>query len=84
MKNITLSIDENLLTRGRAYASKHHTSLNTLVRDLLKQTVDPPSTDWVDELVELSKQSTGNSNGWKWNREEIYDREICRHRKNIP
>jgi hypothetical protein len=56
MKNITLAIDDDLLIRGRDYAFKHNTSLNQLVRDLIEKTVDPPSTDWWEEIKILIEQ----------------------------
>lgn len=41
MKNITLALDEQTLAAGRAYAQRHGTTLNSLVRDLLRRaTVD--------------------------------------------
>ena len=36
MKNITLAVDEETLAAGRAYAERHHTTLNALVRDETK------------------------------------------------
>jgi 2-oxo-4-hydroxy-4-carboxy--5-ureidoimidazoline (OHCU) decarboxylase len=39
VKNITLAIDEETLAAGRAYAERHRTTLNALVRDLLTRTV---------------------------------------------
>ena len=39
MQNITLSLDEDILKAGREYAKKHKTSLNSLIRRLLEQTV---------------------------------------------
>ena len=39
MKNITLSIDDDLLKLGREYARTQHQSFNVLVRRLLEQTV---------------------------------------------
>lgn len=40
MKNLTLAIDEELLTRGRALAEKRKTSLNALIRTLLASEVE--------------------------------------------
>lgn len=74
MKNITLSIDEKTLEKGRAYAREHHTSLNALIRDLLTRTVERDSESSAQELVRLAEKHTGHSNGWKWNREELYER----------
>jgi uncharacterized protein (DUF4415 family) len=35
MKNITLALDDETLEAGRAYAERHQTTLNALVRELL-------------------------------------------------
>jgi hypothetical protein len=37
MKNVTLSIPEELLAMSREYAARHQTTLNQLVRDMLKK-----------------------------------------------
>jgi hypothetical protein len=42
-KNVTLALDEQTLNAGRAYAQKHQTTLNALVRDLLVKTVGGPT-----------------------------------------
>ncbi|MCF6352584.1 MAG: hypothetical protein L3J06_06205 [Cyclobacteriaceae bacterium] len=39
MKNVTLSIPENLLLKSREYAQMHGTNLNSLIRKLLNNTV---------------------------------------------
>jgi len=31
------------------------------------------SDDWLDEYVKIAREARGNSHGWKWNREELYD-----------
>lgn len=36
--------------------------------------------DPLQKFFELGESLHGNSKGWKWNREELYDREICKHR----
>ena len=43
MPNVTISIDDKLLKKGRKYAEKRGTSLNALIRDLLKKKVDQKS-----------------------------------------
>lgn len=74
MKNITLSIDEKTLDAGRSYARAHQTSLNALIRDLLRRTVEQDPEISTGELIRLAKSHAGDSKGWKWNREEIYER----------
>ncbi len=73
MKNITLSLDEKLLEAGREYAKAHNTSLNSLIRELLAQTVQTASDNWVEEMLHLMDKAEGNSRGKKWTREDIYD-----------
>lgn len=73
MPNITFSIEENLLKKGREYARKHRTSLNALIRKLLKDTVDS-SDNWLEECFTQMDRAQGNSAGKKWTREELHDR----------
>jgi len=74
MSNITLSIDDELLAQSRSLAAKQGTSLNNLIRQLLANTINKPDRqDWFDGFALISEQSLGNSNGWKFDREELYD-----------
>ncbi|MCK4797924.1 MAG: hypothetical protein KAT05_11100 [Spirochaetes bacterium] len=73
MSNVTISIDNNLLQESKKYAQQHGTSLNSLIRRLLKKTVEYNSTNWVDECFNLMDKTNGNSNGKKWKRENLYD-----------
>ncbi len=73
MKNITLSIDERTLEAGRAYARAHHTSLNALIRELLARTVERDPRSSARELVRLAERHAGDSKGWKWNRDDLYE-----------
>lgn len=73
MPNVTISLDEELLTAGREYAEKHQTSLNALIRKLLEQTVRSESTSWLDECFEKMDSLKTDSHGIKWKREELYD-----------
>lgn len=73
MPNITISLDEELLKSGRRYAQEHQTSMNALIRNLLEQTVRFQSDDWLEECFNLMDRAGGNSEGRKWNREELYD-----------
>ncbi|MDR2673214.1 MAG: hypothetical protein LBC35_08100 [Coriobacteriales bacterium] len=71
MTNITLSIDEQLLAQGRRYAQKNGITFNALVRNLVKKTVTP-SEAWLDDAFVLMDETGADSNGWIWNREELY------------
>ena len=78
MKNITLSIPEDLLKKSREYAERHGTSLNELVRILLKQVVSPPEKNPVQQLIQQIEngQLAVNTKDWKWNRSDVYDRKV--------
>ena len=71
MANVTLSIPDDLLNRGRSYAQARGTSLNALVRELLDETVSNPESA-VDSMVERLRQSAGDSKGVKITREELH------------
>jgi hypothetical protein len=71
MANLTLSIPDDLLKRGRAYAQARGTSLNALVRELLGETVSSPDSS-VDSMIERLRQSAGDSKGVKIVREELH------------
>jgi len=74
MKNITLAIDEETLDAGRAYAQRHQTTLNTLVRELLMKTVLADKKASMREMFRLMDSHPGNSHGRRWTREELHAR----------
>jgi len=74
MKNITLALDEETLDAGRAYAQRHQTTLNALVRELLVKTVLADREAAVREMFRLMDEHPGNSYGRRWTREEIHAR----------
>ena len=71
MANLTLSIDDELLNRGRNYAQARGTSLNSLVRKFLADAVSTPDAS-VDSMIERLRQSSGDSKGVKISREELH------------
>jgi len=74
MKNVTLSVDEDTLRQARQYAAAHGTTLNQMVRDLLKSTVAVPrGKSPLEEGFRLADDAVADSQGWRWNRAEIYD-----------
>ena len=76
MKNITLSIDENVLSEVRRYAARRDTTVNALVRDFLTRlaTQEDRAAKARQRLLELSDTSEGRMGDQKWNRERLYDR----------
>ena len=74
VKNITLSLDDELLEAGRQYADRHQTTLNALVRELLAKTVLADRQSVIKEMFRLMDANPGNSRGRRWKREDLYDR----------
>lgn len=72
MKNITLSIDDDVLQSGREYARAHNMSFNVLVRKLIEQTVIPQKDKWLDDTFALMDRLNAASTGEKWTRDELY------------
>jgi hypothetical protein len=73
MPNITISINDELLKAGRAYAQKHGTSLNALIRKLLERTLGNSSEDWIEECFQKMDLANGDSKGKEWKRADLYD-----------
>lgn len=71
MKNVTISMDEDLLTRSRDFAHAQGTTLNELIRQLLRRTVIGIESDWTEGFLKVAEEVKGESKGWKWNRSEI-------------
>ena len=71
--NVTLSVDDQTLARARKKAHSLGKSLNQLIRDYLEKLAggDDPEKS-IAEFKRLS--GTGNSRGWRFNRDEIHER----------
>lgn len=76
--NVTLSIDEQTLARARQLAQRRGMSLNEMIRDYLETLTASDPARAVEELERLWSEEEGDSDGWKWNREELYDRPVLR------
>ena len=73
--NLTLSVDDDVVREARRRAEAMGTSVNQLVREYLEQLAgkrDPAAV--AAELERLWKEGSGNSHGWKFNRDEIHER----------
>lgn len=73
MKNVTLSISEELLVKSREYAKKHGTTLNQMIRDLLKRYVEKEKGSIVGSILDHSKATAVSGKGYKWNRNDAYE-----------
>lgn len=73
MANVTISINDELLTKAREYAKLHNTSLNNLIRQILVKTINYKSKKWLVESFQLMDKAGLNTKGVKWKREDLYD-----------
>ena len=74
MPNITMAIEQPLLDKARAYTRRQHTTVNALVRNLLKETVAPSEDDWPKRLFHDMDALHARSGGKRWTREELHER----------
>ena len=73
--NLTLSVDDEIIEEARRRAEAIGKSVNQLVREYLEQLAGKSNREaLMAELREMTRNSTGNSRGWKFNREELHER----------
>lgn len=71
--NVTLSIDDQIVSRARKKAEALGKSLNQLVRDYLERLAGRDNAESsIEEFTRLSGK--GDSRGWRFNRDEIHER----------
>ena len=73
--NVTLAIDEQLVTRARKIARAQGKSLNQYIREQLERlTARDDAAGWIAEFARLSRQSKGHSRGWRFDRDAVHER----------
>jgi Family of unknown function (DUF6364) len=76
MKNITLSVDEDVLAAVRRHAAEHNSTVNALVREYLTNLAahSDRATRARARLRQLSQKSKGSLGRKTWSREELHER----------
>ena len=76
MKNITLSVDEKVLSAARQHAAAHSTSVNQLVRDFLGEIAQRENRARTARrrLRALSNRSQAKVGDVTWRREDLHER----------
>ena len=73
--NVTLSVSGEILEKARKRAEAMGTSVNQLVREYLEQIAGEIDAEAdAKEFERLSRSSQGDSQGWRFNRDELYER----------
>jgi hypothetical protein len=76
VKNVTVSGDEKLIAKARAYAQAHHTTLNQLIRDYLSRiTGQRTAAEAAEEFAALARSHAGRSpESWTFDRADVHRR----------
>jgi hypothetical protein len=74
--NITLSVEDEVIEAARQRAKALGSSVNQLVREYLEQLAgkSDPAAD-AAEFEKLSRLANGNSRGWRFDRDELHERQ---------
>ena len=75
MTTMYIEIDEATAEAVRQTAQRSGKTPEKMLGEMVtEQFHKPKSNDWIDKVLESSRKSTSHSGGWKFNREELYDR----------
>ena len=75
--NITLSIDEQIVERAREKLRATGKSVNQEIREHLQHVAGDDDLELERDLELFERLSgLGNSNGWKFNRDELYEERL--------
>ncbi len=76
VKNVTLSIDEDVLLTVRKYAAERNSSVNALVREFLTAIAqrEDRAKKARQRIRELSDNSTARIGSKSWTRDELHAR----------
>ena len=76
MKNVTLSVDEQVLAATRRRAAENNTTVNALVREYLSSlaALDERAGQARARIRELSLKSPGRIGRKTWTREDLHER----------
>ncbi|MBI5831074.1 MAG: ribbon-helix-helix protein, CopG family [Armatimonadetes bacterium] len=75
MPNVTIALDEATLKASREYAAAHGTTLNEMIRRMLRQATQSDSpADWAQQFITLAATAGGHSHGQRWTRDELHER----------
>jgi len=76
VKNVTLTMDKDLLQLARKLAIDRNTSVNQMVREYLEKEVylDDKHTAAIEQWKRLSGKGGLGAEGITWTREELHER----------
>ncbi|MEQ8553629.1 MAG: DUF6364 family protein [Cyclobacteriaceae bacterium] len=74
MKNVTLSVPDEILRKAREYAKNHGTTLNELIRTLLSKTINEKKSDFLDQIENSLDKYGVDTKALNYKREDLYER----------
>lgn len=75
MTTLQIEIDEATAAAIREKAQLAGKTPEILAAEIVRQQFPlPPDKSWIKDFLEGTETAKGDSKGWKWNREELYDR----------
>lgn len=83
--NLTLAVDERTIQRAREIARQQGTSLNALLRQYIEllanqATGDELLREFQELWADIDRSPGGSSRGYKFDREELYEERLGRHK----
>lgn len=81
MKNLTLSVDEDVLQRVRKLAVERNTTVTQMLREHLEtlaRETDRTGEERAQEFLRVMREMARPAGGEKFDREALYDRPILR------
>lgn len=75
MKNLTISLDETLISQARKYVEEHGISLNSFIAEILSDAIGASKRqqEATSEILTLASKIKGNSRGKHWSREDLHE-----------
>lgn len=76
MTTLQITLEESVADVIRIKAQQEGKTPETLAAEIVSAQASalPLDKEWINKFLQSARQSSGNSHGWKWNRNELYDR----------
>lgn len=75
MKNVTITLEEEVIAAARALPEVQRTSLSAFVANLIRREVGRDPKVATEQLMAAMDAASKEAKGtWVWNRDEIYER----------
>ena len=73
MKNITISVDEEMWARIREVAATEHKSVNAFIKETVARSLPGAAMTAGERAAQIARQIGPAPKSWTWSRSEIYE-----------